>query len=335
MAKAAAPKPEAPVKNLALELVRVTEAGALASARWLGKGDKNAGDQAAVDAMRLSFNSMDIRGKIIIGEGEKDFAPMLFNGEAVGCGEGPAMDVAVDPVEGTNLLAYGRPNAISVVGMAPAGSMYNPGPSFYMQKLVVPAPARNAVDLDAPVSENLKSIAKALGKDVDDLVVFVLDKPRHQDLIQQIRKCGARIQLHTDGDVSGALMAVDPRSEVDVMIGTGGTPEGVLAACAIRGLGGQIFARLDPQSFVEKEAIQDAGIDIRETLTVESLVKSDDVFFSATGISGGTFLRGVQYTGTGAITHSMVIRAKTGSLRYIEAHHNWDRLMKISAVRYD
>lgn len=335
MAKAAAPRPEAPVKNLALELVRVTEAGALASARWLGKGDKNAGDQAAVDAMRLSFSSMDIRGTVIIGEGEKDFAPMLFNGEAVGCGEGPAMDVAVDPVEGTNLLAYGRPNAISVVGMAPGGSMYNPGPSFYMQKLVVSAPARNAVDLDAPVQDNLRNIAKALGKDVDDLIVFVLDKPRHQELIQEIRQTGARIQLHTDGDVSGALMAVDPRSEVDVMMGTGGTPEGVLAACAIRGLGGQIFARLDPQSFVEKEAIQEAGIDVRETLTVETLVKSDDVFFSATGISGGTFLRGVQYTGAGAITHSMVIRAKTGSLRYIEAHHNWERLMKISAVQYD
>lgn len=334
MAKAA-PKPEAPVKNLALELVRVTEAGALASARWLGKGDKNAGDQAAVDAMRLSFNSMEIKGRIIIGEGEKDFAPMLFNGETVGTGEGPAMDIAVDPVEGTNLLAYGRPNAISVVGMAPAGSMYNPGPSFYMRKLVVPAEARNAVDLDAPVETNLIHIAKALGKDVDDLIVFVLDKPRHQDLIQKVRRTGARIQLHTDGDVSGALMAIDPRSEVDVMMGTGGTPEGVLAACAIRGLGGQIFARLDPQSFVEKEAIQEAGIDIRETLTVETLVKSDDVFFSATGISGGTFLRGVEYSGNGATTHSMVIRAKTGSLRYIEAHHNWDRLMKISAVQYD
>lgn len=334
MAKSS-PKPEAPVKNLALDLVRVTEAGALASARWLGKGDKNAGDQAAVDAMRLSFNSMDIKGTVIIGEGEKDFAPMLFNGECVGNCEGPAMDIAVDPVEGTNLLAYGRPNAISVVGMAPAGSMYNPGPSFYMRKLVVSAKARNAVDLDAPVATNLTNIAKALGKDVDDLVVFILDKPRHQDLIQHVRRTGARIQLHTDGDVSGALMAVDPRSEVDVMMGTGGTPEGVLAACAIRGLGGQIFARLDPQSFVEKEAIQEAGIDIRETLTVETLVKSDDVFFSATGISGGTFLRGVQYTGSGATTHSMVIRAKTGSLRYIEAHHNWDRLMKISAVQYD
>jgi len=327
--------PEVPTKNLALDLVRVTEAAALSSARWLGKGEKEAGDRAAVDAMRLSFNSMAIKGKVIIGEGEKDKSPMLYNGENVGLGEGPALDVAVDPVEGTNLLAFGRPNAISVVGIAPAGAMYNPGPSYYMRKLVVGQEARDVVDLDAPVDDNLIKIAKALGKDVDDLVVFVLDKPRHQDLIKQIRHTGARIQLHTDGDVCGALMAVDPRSEVDVMIGTGGTPEGVLAACAIRGLGGQIYARLDPQSFVEKEAIQKAGVDIRETLTVESLVKSEDVFFSATGISGGTFLRGVQYTGNGAITHSMVIRAKTGSVRYVEALHNWERLMKISSVKYD
>lgn len=328
-------KPEAPSKNLALDLVRVTEAAALASARWLGKGDKNAGDQAAVDAMRLSFGGMEIRGTVIIGEGEKDEAPMLYNGESVGLGHGPALDVAVDPVEGTNLLAYGRPNAISVVGIAPAGTMYNPGPSYYMRKLVVGREARDSVDLDAPVEANLANIAKALGKDVDDLVVFVLDKPRHQQLIQRIRTIGARIQLHTDGDVCGALMAVDPRSDVDVMMGTGGTPEGVLTACAIRGLGGQIFARLDPQSFVEKEAIQSAGIDIRETLTVESLVRSEDVFFSATGISGGVFLRGVQYTGNGAVTHSMVIRARTGSVRYIEAHHNWERLMRISSVKYD
>ena len=328
-------KPEAPSKNLALDLVRVTEAAALASARWLGKGDKNAGDQAAVDAMRLSFGGMEIRGTVIIGEGEKDEAPMLYNGESVGLGHGPDLDVAVDPVEGTNLLAYGRPNAISVVGIAPAGTMYNPGPSYYMRKLVVGREARDSVDLDAPVEANLANIAKALGKDVDDLVVFVLDKPRHQQLIQRIRTIGARIQLHTDGDVCGALMAVDPRSDVDVMMGTGGTPEGVLTACAIRGLGGQIFARLDPQSFVEKEAIQSAGIDIRETLTVESLVRSEDVFFSATGISGGVFLRGVQYTGNGAVTHSMVIRARTGSVRYIEAHHNWERLMRISSVKYD
>lgn len=325
---------EAPEKNLALDLVRVTEAAALASARWLGRGDKEAGDGAAVDAMRMSFATLYVQGKIIIGEGEKDAAPMLFNGEAVGLGQGPALDVAVDPVEGTNLLAFGRPNAISVVGVAPAGSMFNPGPSFYMQKLVVPRDARNVVDLDAPVRDNLVNISKALGKKIHDLVVFVLDKPRHEKLIQQIREVGARIQLHTDGDVAGALMVVDPRAEVDVMLGTGGTPEGVLAACAIKGVGGEMLARLDPQSYVEKEAITEAGIDVRETLTVDSLVKSDDCFFAATGISGGTFLRGVQYTGRGAVTHSMVIRGKTGTLRYIESYHNMDRLSKFSAVRY-
>lgn len=325
---------EAPEKNLALDLVRVTETAALASARWLGRGDKEAGDGAAVDAMRMSFATLYIQGKIIIGEGEKDAAPMLANGESVGMGQGPELDVAVDPVEGTNLLAFGRPNAISVVGVAPAGSMFNPGPSFYMQKLVVPYEARDVVDLDAPVRDNLLNISKALGKRIHDLVVFVLDKPRHEKLIQQIREVGARIQLHTDGDVAGALMVVDPRAEVDVMMGTGGTPEGVLAACAIKGVGGEMLARLDPQSYVEKEAITEAGIDVRETLTVDSLVKSDDCFFAATGISGGTFLRGVQYNGRGAVTHSMVIRGKTGTLRYIESYHNMDRLSKFSAVRY-
>ena len=326
---------EAPTHNLALELVRVTEAAALASARWLGRGAKESGDKAAVDAMRLSFDSLNIDGTIIIGEGEKDDAPMLYNGEKVGTGSGPALDIAVDPIEGTNLLAYGRPNAICVVGAAPAGTMYNPGPSFYMRKLVVPAAAQHVVDLDAPVADTLRKVAKALGKDVDDLVIFVLDKPRHQRLIQSIREVGARIQLHSDGDVVGALMAVDPRAEVDMMIGIGGTPEGVLAACAIKCMGGQIFARLDPQSYVEKDAVQNAGIDIRDTLTTDSLVKTNEVFFAATGISGGTFLRGVEYTGNGATTHSMLTRAKTGSLRYMEAHHNWSRLMKISAVDYD
>lgn len=326
---------EAPTSNLALDLVRVTEAAALACGRWLGRGDKEAGDKAAVDAMRLSFNSLNIDGTIIIGEGEKDEAPMLFNGEKVGTGKGPAVDIAVDPVEGTNLLAFGRPNAICVVGAAPAGTMYNPGPSYYMRKLVVPQAAEPVVDLDAPVAETLRKVAKALGKDIDDLVVFVLDKPRHQRLIQRIREVGARIQLHSDGDVAGALMAVDPRSEVDVMIGTGGTPEGVIAACAIKGMGGQIFARLDPQSYVEKEALLNAGIDVRDTLTTDSFLKTDEVFFAATGISGGTFLKGVSYSGNGAITHSMVIRAKTGSLRYIESHQNWNKLMKISSFEYD
>lgn len=327
--------PEAPVRNLAMDLVRVTEAAALASARWLGKGAKEAGDKAAVDAMRLGFNALDITGLVIIGEGEKDEAPMLYNGEKVGQGIGLGVDIAVDPVEGTNLLATGRPNAISVVGAALSGSMYNPGPSFYMKKLVAPAEAASVIDLDAPTADNLKKVAKALGKDVDDLVVFVLDKPRHQQLIHEIRAAGARIQLHTDGDVSGALMAVDPRSEVDLMIGTGGTPEGVISACAIKGMGGQILARLDPQSQEEKESILAAGISLTEILSVDRLVTTEEVFFAATGISGGTFLRGVQYAGNGAVTHSVAIRGRTGTIRYMEAFHNWDKLMKISSVAYD
>ena len=325
---------EAPERNLALDIVRITEAAALASARWLGRGDKNAGDGAAVDAMRNSFGTLRIDGLVVIGEGEKDNAPMLSNGEKVGLGDGPMLDVAVDPVEGTNLLAYGRPNAISVVAVAPRGCMFNPGPSFYMQKLVVSREAREVVDLDAPVRENLASVAGALGKRIQDLVVFVLDKPRHERLIEEIRAAGARIQLQTDGDVAGALMAVDPRSEVDMMMGTGGTPEGVLAACAIKGMGGQILARLDPQSYVEKEAINEAGIDIREVLTVNDLVRSDDCFFAATGISGGEFLRGVRYSGKHAVTHSLVLRGKTGTLRYVESYHNMDRLAKLSAVQY-
>ena len=315
--------------------MRITEAAALSSARWLGKGNTDSGDGAAVDAMRISFNSLEIDGTIIIGEGEKDNAPMLFNGEKVGSGRGQSLDIAVDPVEGTRLLAYGRPNAISVVGACPAGCMYNPGPSFYMEKLVVPPEARNVADIDAPVDENLRNIARALGKDVEDLVVFVLDKPRHEKLIRNIRDAGARIQLHSDGDVCGALMAVDPRAGVDVMMGIGGTPEGVLSACAIKGIGGQMFARLAPQSYVEKDALEKAGIDSREILTVDSLVRSEDVFFAATGISGGDFLRGIEYTGNGAITHSMVIRGKTGSVRYIESIQNWEKLMKFSEVKYD
>ncbi len=326
---------EAPERNLGLDLVRVTEAAALSSARWLGKGEKDAGDKAAVDAMRLSFNTLHIRGCIIIGEGEKDQAPMLFKGETVGSWLGPEMDVAVDPVEGTSLLAYGRPNAISVVGIAPRGSMYDPGPSFYMKKLVVPAEARDVIDLDAPVSDNLTKIAKALGKDVDDLVVFVLDKPRHAPLIEEIRKTGARIQLHTDGDVAGSLMAVDPANTVDVMMGTGGTPEGVLSACAIRAVGGQMLSRLDPQSDAEKKALAKAGIKTKEILSVETLVKSDDTYFAATGISGGTFLRGVRFTGRQAVTHSLVLRGKTGTIRHMETYVALQKLMRFSAVKYD
>ncbi len=325
---------EAPQRNLALDLVRVTEAAALASSRWLGKGDKKKGDSAAVDAMRLSFNAIEIKGVVIIGEGEKDKAPMLYSGEPLGTGRGPGMDVAVDPVEGTKLLAFGRPNAISVVALAPRGTMYDPGPAYYMQKIAVPSQAREHVDINAPVKDNLRAIAASLGKSVDDLVVFVLDKPRHKQLIEDIRQAGARIQLHTDGDVAGALMAVSPDGDVDVMMGTGGTPEGVLTAAAIISMGGEMQCRLDPQSEQEKVNLLNAGYDLKRVLTVRDLIQSEDVFFAATGISGGTFLQGVSFTGQGALTRSMVMRGKTGTLRRIESLHSFEKLMRISAIKY-
>ncbi|GAB6059793.1 class II fructose-bisphosphatase [Desulfonatronum parangueonense] len=325
---------ETPQRNLALDLVRVTEAAALASSRWLGKGDKERGDFAAVEAMRLSFSAIDIKGTVVIGEGEKDEAPMLYNGEKLGTGNGPEVDVAVDPVEGTRLLAFGRPNAIAVVALAPRGTMYNPGPAFYMKKMAVPSEAKYQVDIKAPVAENLRRVAKALGKSVDDMVVFVLDKPRHAGLIREIREAGARIQLHTDGDVAGALMAITPGGEVDMMIGTGGTPEGILAAVAIRIMGGEMQCMLDPQSDAERESVQQAGYNPERVLTVDDLVKSDDVFFAATGISGGTFLKGVEFTGKGAVTHSMVMRGKTGTFRLIEAQHSFSKLMRISSIEY-
>ncbi len=325
---------EAPERNLGMDIVRITEAAAMASARWLGRGAKEEGDGAAVEAMRNSFSSLHIDGTVVIGEGAKDKAPMLYVGEHVGLGDGPKLDVAVDPVEGTNLLAYGRPNAISVVGIAPRGSMFSLECSYYMQKLVVGSEAKGVVDLDAPVDVNLERVARALGKNVRDLVVFVLDKPRHAKLIEEIRAAGARITLATDGDVAGGLMAADPRSDVDIMMGTGGTPEGVITACAVKGMGGEILARLDPQSYPEKENIQNAGVDVREIMTSDTLVKSDDCFFAATGISGGDFLHGVRYTARYAITHSMVLRGKTGSLRYVESFNDVERINRLSSVKY-
>ncbi len=325
---------EAPERNLGMDIVRITEAAAMASARWLGRGAKEEGDGAAVEAMRNSFSSLHIDGTVVIGEGAKDKAPMLYVGEHVGLGDGPKLDVAVDPVEGTNLLAYGRPNAISVVGIAPRGSMFSLECSYYMQKLVVGSEAKGVVDLDAPVDVNLERVARALGKNVRDLMVFVLDKPRHAKLIEEIRAAGARITLATDGDVAGGLMAADPRSDVDIMMGTGGTPEGVITACAVKGMGGEILARLDPQSYPEKEAIQNAGVDVREIMTSDTLVKSDDCFFAATGISGGDFLHGVRYTARYAITHSMVLRGKTGSLRYVESFNDVERINRLSSVKY-
>lgn len=324
-----------PDRNLALDLARVTESAALASARWLGMGRKEDGDAAAVNAMRVCFSGIDIDGLVVIGEGEKDEAPMLFNGERVGSGSGPLMDVAVDPLEGTNLLALGRPNALAVVALAPRGTMYDPGPAFYMHKLVVPAEARDVADIEAPTGENLARIARALGKSVKDLVVFVLDKPRHKTLIAEIRAAGARIQLHTDGDVAGALLAARPEAEVDVMLGAGGTPEGVLAAAAVRVMGGGMQGRLSPQSEAEKAAVAKAGYRTDRVLYTEDLVSSDDIFFAATGVSGGSLLPGVKFLGHEAETTSLVLRGKTGTTRTITARHSLDKLRRLSVIDYE
>ncbi len=328
---------EAPNRNLALELVRVTEAAALAAGRWMGRGQKEAGDGAAVEAMRLILATVDMNGVIVIGEGAKDKAPMLHDAEKVGNGFGPAVDVAVDPVEGTALLAHGRPDAISVIGVAPRGTMWSPGPAFYMNKMVVGRAARAALHaslLSAPVAQTLSALAEALNKRVHDMTVFILDKPRHQRLIAEIRAAGARVLLRTDGDVAGALMALTPNSGVDVLMGIGGTPEGVIAACAVRALGGAMFGQLAPQKDNEREAAVASGLDLETVLSESDLVQSDDVFFAATGITDGVLMPGVHYTSEGAATVSLVMRGKTGTVRTIHAEHRWDKLMEISQIQY-
>ena len=325
-----------PERNLGMELVRVTETAALASARWMGRRQKEKGDGAAVDGMRLMLNAIDMDGTIIIGEGEKDEAPMLYNGEKVGNRNGPAMDLAVDPVEGTTLLAKGQPNAIAVIAASPAGTMWNPGPGFYMKKMVVGRKARNAISFELSITENLYNVAKALGKRVEDLTVFTLERPRHDKIIEEISTAGARVSLHHDGDVAGSLMAAFPnQSTIDMMITIGGTPEGVITACAIKALGGQFLGQLDPQSVEELKLVQKAGLDVDQILTVDDIVKSDDVFFAATGItSPGHVIKGVRYESDGIHTHSIVIRGKSGTIRYIESIHSLEKLKTISAIDY-
>ena len=328
---------EAPQRNLALELVRVTEAAALAAARWVGRGQKEAGDDAAVEAMRLVLSTTEMDGIVVIGEGAKDDAPMLYNGEAIGNGRGPRVDVAVDPVEGTNLLARGAPDAIAVVGVAPRGTMWHPGPAYYMNKLVVSravAPSLKPEHLNAPVRTVLDLIAEAKGSHVEELTVFVLDKPRHQELIAQLRAAGSRVLLRTDGDVAGALMAARPDSGVDALMGIGGTPEGVIAACAVRALGGAMLAQLAPQRQDESDAVRAAGLDTTRVWTESELVQSDDVFFAATGITDGVLLQGVRYTTDGPTTASLVMRGKTGTVRTVFAEHRWEKLREISPVAY-
>lgn len=313
-------------RNLAMELVRATEAAAIAAARFMGVGKKESGDQAAVEAMRSFLRTVDMKGTVIIGEGEKDEAPMLFNGEAVGNGNGPEVDVAVDPVEGTTLLAEGRPNSITSIAVAEKGSMWNPGNSYYMNKIVVEAEARHAIDITKSPSSNLYNIAEALERNVEDLTVFVLDKPRHTSLVEEIRQTGARITLHAEGDVIGALMAAIPGTGVDVLMGVGGTPEGVIAAAAVKALGGGMQGMRAPQREEEKRRLKKDKVKLKEVLTLNDLIKSDNAFFSATGITPSTFLEGVHFDRRGGVTtQSIVLRSLTGSLRYIKGVHRLNR----------
>ncbi len=326
---------EKPSRNLALDLVRVTEAAALGAGRWMGRGDKISGDQAAVDGMRLVMNSLDIDGVIVIGEGEKDEAPMLFNGERLGTRKGPKVDIAVDPVEGTRLLAEGRANSVATVALSEAGSMFDPGPIVYMYKIATGPQAKGHIDLDAPIEDNLKAVAKAKDADVDDLTVVILDRPRHAELIQQVRSTGARIRLITDGDVAGAVMTARVEAGIDLLVGIGGTPEGVLAACALKCMGGEIQGRLYPRDESEANKARELGFDLDTILTTEDLVSSDDVFFALTGITDGELLDGVKYYGEGARTHSLVMRGRTGTVREIIATHRWEKLMAVSEIPYD
>ena len=323
-----------PDRNVGLDLLRTTEAAALAAARWVGRGDKEAGDQAAVEAMRILLGTVHMSGVIVIGEGEKDHAPMLYVGEAVGDGKGLETDVAVDPVEGTNLLAKGLPNSIAIVGLAPRGAMANFGSSFYMDKIVVGPDAAGKINLDAPVSENLKAVAAAKRGRVEELTVVVLDRPRNEDKIETARRMGARVRLISDGDVAPSVMTALPGTGIDVVMGIGGTPEGIITACAMHGLGGEIQGRLAPQSDEERKRIEAEGIDLNLKLSHRELVVGDDIFFAATGITQGDFLRGVEYTSDGAVTHSLVTRSRSGTWRVIESHHRWEKLEPISAVPY-
>lgn len=323
-----------PTRNLALELVRVTEAAALAAGRFMGRGDKEAADQAAVNAMRIVLQTIDMNGVIVIGEGEKDNAPMLYNGENVGNGSGMDFDVAVDPIDGTRPLAFGRSNSLSTVAIAPRGSMFDPGPFVYMNKLAVGPEAKGVIDIEKPVTENLKAIAKAKHKDVEDLTTIILDRDRHKNMIAEIRQAGARIRLIPDGDVAAALMTAWPDSGVDVLIGIGGTPEGVIAACALRAMGGEIQGKLYARDEDELRRGREAGYDFERVLTMNDLVSSEDVFFTATGITDGELLKGVRYLGESATTDSLVVRGVTGTVRQITATHQIDKLRQLSAVKY-
>jgi fructose-1,6-bisphosphatase II len=315
------PQPEMPERNLALELVRVTEAAAMAAARFVGRGDKDEADGAAVAAMRTFITSVAMNGTVVIGEGEKDNAPMLFNGEKVGDGTGPEVDVAVDPIDGTTLAAKGMPNAISVLAVAERGTMYDPSAVFYMDKLVVGREAAGVIDITAPVKVNLAAIAKAKGETIADITVCILDRPRHDQMVREIREAGARIKFITDGDVAGAISAARSGTGVDVLMGIGGTPEGIITACALKCLGGEIQSRLWPRDDAERRRALDAGHDLDRVLTTGDLVRGDNVFFCATGITDGELLKGVRYHAGGSTTNSIVMRGRSGTIRDLLSEH--------------
>lgn len=326
--------PELPDRNLAMELVRVTEAAALASGHWVGRGKKNEGDGAAVDAMRQLINSVSMDGVVVIGEGEKDEAPMLFNGENVGTGTGAAMDIAVDPVDGTRLMAEGRPNAISVIAAAERGTMYDPSAVFYMNKLVVGPEAVGKVDITKPVAYNIEAVAKAKGIKAEEVTVVVLDRPRHDQLIEDIREAGAKVRLIMDGDVAGAIATAQDSNSIDLLMGIGGTPEGIVTACAMKCMGGEIQGMLWPKDEEEAERARAAGHDLDRVLYTNDLVTSDNCYFAATGVTNGDMLRGVSYRANSATTRSLVMRSKSGTVRYIDSIHQLSKLQEYSVVDY-
>ncbi|MGO9557850.1 MAG: class II fructose-bisphosphatase [Acidimicrobiales bacterium] len=317
-----------------MELVRVTEAAALAAGRWLGRGDKEGADQAAVDAMRIVLQTVPMDGIVVIGEGEKDEAPMLFNGERIGDGSQPETDIAVDPIDGTTLTALGRAGALSVIAVSEKGTMFDPGPCVYMEKVAVGPEAVGSIDVRKSATENLRSVAEAKGLAVRDLAVVILERPRHTDLIAEVRASGAQIQLITDGDVAGAISTAWPESGVDLLIGIGGTPEGVIAAAALKCMGGELQGRLWPRDEEERATATAQGYDFERVLTTDDLVRGENCFFAATGISGGDLLRGVHYDHRGATTQSLVMRSKSGTVRLVEARHQLTKLRKFSAIEF-
>ena len=327
--------PHPPDRNLALELVRVTEAAALAASRWMGRGDKNGADGAAVDAMRLTLGSVGMTGVIVIGEGEKDEAPMLYNGEEVGDRVGPPVDIAVDPVDGTTLTALGRGNAIAVIAVSERGSMFDPGPCVYMDKIAVGPDCLGVVDITASPTENLQAVAKAKGERVRDLTAVILDRPRHEALIEEVRAAGARIRLIPDGDVVGALSACFPDTGADILLGIGGTPEGVITACAMKCLGGEQLGRLFVRNDDERHRALDAGYDLEKVLNQDDLVKGENCFFAATGITDGELMKGVHFDARGATTQSLVMRSKSGTVRRIDARHSIVKLTEFATVSFD